>query len=155
MTRTQRLTLMLVAAYAVVGLAGCGGDSGMTPSPMPQVSGMTPSPMPQVIEGTVAIPAIDLAVVSIQIDRQGTLSSSVDWTNANNDIDSGLVPGTCTVIQILSDAPGCAEADILAFEESQSKPSVFTASVAPGAHTLALFNLGPEADTVSYRLEIN
>ena len=115
-----------------------------------------PSPTPQVVEGTVNLAAFfDITVVPVQINRQGTLSSRVDWTNAANDIDSGLLRGTCSVAQIVAEATGCREEDGLAFEDSLNKPSEFTAPVTPGDHTLVLFNYGDFPDTVSYRLEVN
>ena len=50
---------------------------------------------------------------------------------------------------------GCREVDALAFDSSLDRPSVVAAPVTPGAHTVVLLNLGPEADTLSYRIEIN
>ena len=135
--------MTILATMCVLGVVGCDSDSPTTPSPMPQV-----------IEGTVNVSAVDIVVVSITVNRSGTLSSSVDWNSAANDVDSGLLPGTCSADQIALDAPGCTEADALAFDDSLNKPSTFTAAVAPGVHSLVLFNLGFEAETVSYRLEI-
>ena len=125
MTRIRSLTSMLLVVGAVVGLTGCDGDNGTAPSSMPQI-----------VEGTVAIEAFGGTVVAFQVNREGTLSSRVDWNNANNDIDSGLVRGTCTEAQILTDAEGCREEDALVIDESLDKPSVFTAPVTPGPYTL-------------------
>ena len=144
MTRIRSLASILLVVGAVVGLTGCDGDSGMAPSSMPQV-----------VEGTIDLQPVTFDVISIQVTRDGTFSSNVNWTDANNDIDSALVRGTCTVDQINAEAAGCREEDILALEESLAKPSVFTAQVTAGTHTVALFNLGPGADTLTYRFEIN
>lgn len=144
MHRLRRVSLILGVAYAAAGLAGCGGDSGTAPSGTPQV-----------VEGTVNLPPLNLDAISFQINRGGVLSSRVDWNDPTNDIDTGLLPSTCTANQIVTDAAGCAEEDAVAFEDSLSKPSQFTAPVTPGAYTVVLFNLGPGADTVSYRFEVN
>ena len=53
-----------------------------------------------------------------------------------------------------AEAAGCPEEYALAFDGSLDKPSVFTAPFTAGAHTVVLINLGPEADTLSYRFEI-
>ena len=142
MPRMQRLTSMLVVAYAVAGLTGCDGGTG-------------PSAMPQVVEGNIILPAISLTAVSFQIDRQGTLSSVVNWNNFFNDIDSGLLQGTCTPTQVQADEAGCRVEDALGFDNTSRRPSVFDALVTPGRHTLLLYNFGFSADTCFYRLEIN
>ena len=142
MTKTHSLTSMLVVVYAVVGLAGCD-------------SATAPSSMPQVVEGTLDLQPVTFDVITIQVNRDGTFSSNVNWNDANNDIDSALVRGTCTVDQINAEAEGCRQEDTLALEDSLAKPSVFTAQVTAGTHTVGLFNLGPGADTLSYRFEIN
>lgn len=144
MTRIRSLASILLVVGAVVGLTGCDGDSGMAPSSMPQV-----------VEGTVDLEPFTFDVVNVQVERDGTFSSTVNWNDANNDINTGLAPGTCTVVQILTDAAGCGEEAVVAGDESLDKPSVFTAQVTAGAHTVALFNDGPGADTLTYRFEIN
>ena len=135
MPRMQRLTSMLVVAYAVAGLTGC--DGGIEP------------------KGDQMIRAISLTAVSFQIDRQGTLSSVVNWNNFFNDIDSGLLQGTCTPTQVQADEAGCRVEDALGFDNTSRRPSVFDALVTPGRHTLLLYNFGFSADTCFYRLEIN
>ncbi len=145
MTRIRSFASILLVVGAVVGLTGCDGDNGMAPSSMPQV-----------VEGTIDLQPVTFDVISIQVTRDGTFSSNVNWTDANNDINTCLVTGTCTVVQILTDVAGCGEdAPFVAGDESLDKPSVFTAQVTAGAHTVALFNFGPGADTLTYRFEIN
>ena len=146
MTRIRSLASILLVVGAVVGLTGCDGDSGMAPSSMPQV-----------VEGTVDLEPSTFDVVHVQVERDGTFSSTVNWNDANNDINTVLVTGTCTVVQILTDAAGCGEetAPFVADDESLDKPSVLTAQVTAGAHTVGLFNEGPGADTLTYRFEIN
>ena len=145
MTRIQSLTSMLVVVCAVGGLAGCDGDSGMSPSPMPRV-----------IEGTIDLEPSTVAVIPVQVTGdEGRFSSHVQWNSPSNDIDSGILEGTCSGDQIEAGAAGCAEEDALGFDGSLDKPSVFTAPVTAGAHTVVLINLGPGADTLTYRFEIN
>ncbi len=135
---------MLVVVCAVGGLAGCDGDSGMSPSSMPQV-----------IEGTIDLPPLTFDAISLQINRDGTFSSNVNWNEATNNIDSGILEGTCTKDQLEGEVEGCAPEDALAFDDSLDKPSVFTAPVTAGAHTVVLIHLGRGADTLTYRFEIN
>ena len=111
--------------------------------------------MPQVIEGTIDLPPLTFDAISLQINRDGTFSSHVQWNSPSNDIDSGILEGTCTADQVEAEAAGCAEEDALAFDDSLDKPSVFTAPVSAGAHTVVLINFGPGADTLTYRFEIN
>ena len=143
MPRTQRLTSMLVVAYAVAGLTGCDGGTG-------------PSAMPQVEQGSHFLPATSLTAVFFKIERQGTLTSVVSWNNFFNDIDSGLLRGTCTPDQVQADVAGCrVEEDTLGFDGTTRNPSRFDAPVTPGVHTLLLYNFGIRADRAFYRLEIN
>ncbi len=144
MTRMQSLVSMLVVVYAVVGLAGCDGDSGMSPSPMPQV-----------IEGSIDLPPQFFDAFSFQINRDGTFSSNVNWGDVGNDINTALVRGLCTADQVIAEADGCREEDALDSDDSLDKPSVLTAQVTAGTHTVVMFNLGPGADTLIYRFEIN
>ena len=142
MPRTRRLTSMLLVAYAVAGLTGCDGGSG-------------PSAMPQVVEGTLVIRPRSIAAFSFWVEREGTLSSVVSWSYFLNDINTGLLRGSCTSDQVASDEEGCRVADALAFDDTSRRPSVFDALVTPGRHTLLMVNRGFSADTCFYRLEIN
>ena len=132
---------ILLATVAVVGV-GCGGGSPTAPSNVPSA-----------VQGTVALAVFQFAVVHFSVDRAGTLSSRVDWSNANNDIDTALLRGRCTVDQVLGETQGCNEAAAIASDDSFSKPSVFSPAVQSGDHTLIIFNWGPGADTSSYRIE--
>jgi hypothetical protein len=142
MPRTQRLISKLVVACAVAGLIGCGGGTG-------------PSDMTEVVEGNAVIPALSLTVVPIQIGRQGNLSSVITWNNFFNDIDSGLLRGTCTAPEVSANAAGCNVEAALGFDDTNRSPSRFDASVTPGAYSLLIYNFGFSADTAFYRLEIN
>lgn len=112
-----------------------------------------PSGAPSVIQGTITLDVFQLGIVHFRVDRAGTLSSRVDWNNANNDIDTALLPNRCTLEQILAEAAGCNEAAAIATDFSSNKPSVLSPSVQAGDHTLLIFNYGPGVDTASYRLD--
>lgn len=142
MRRMQRTTSMLVVISVAAGLAGCD-------------SGVSPSAMPAVVEGSIVVPGISLTTVSVRIEREGTLEGSVNWNNFFNDIDSGLLQGTCTPRQVQADLAGCRVDDALAFDDTSRRPSRFDTPVTPGDYTLLLFNFGISADTCFYRLEIN
>ncbi len=137
-----RLIAMLVAACSLVGLAGCD-------------NGTAPSPIPQVMEGSIDLRPLRFDVVLVDVSRNGTFSSNVNWNDIGNNIDSAILRGACTVFLIQAEVVGCREVDALAFDSSLDRPSVVAAPVTPGAHTVVLLNLGPEADTLSYRIEIN
>ena len=135
-----RVAILLVIVAGT--LTGCGGGSPTTPSSAPSA-----------IQGTIALGVFQFAVVHFSVDRAGTLSSRVDWSNSTNDIDTALLRGRCTVDQVLGEAPGCNEAAAVVSDDSVNKPSVFSPAVQSGDHTLIIFNWGPGADTSSYRLE--
>ena len=100
-----------------------------------------------------SLEVFQVAVLSFSVDRAGTLSIRVDWNNANNDIDTALLRGRCTVDQVVAEASGCNEAAVIAIDDSLDKPSGLSPSVQAGDHTLVMFNWGPGADTSSYRLD--
>ncbi len=143
MPRMHNLTSIVLAAYAVASLAGCSNDNPFDPDAVPL----------QVIEGTLALPTRSVRAIAIQINQPGTLRAVIDWNNVFNDIDSGLLLGTCTSTQVVEDAAGCRPGDALVFDAGQLKPSSFDTRVTPGAHTLIVFNFG-SADVSFYRLEV-
>ena len=143
-------TLRRVASVFVVvaGLTyGCGGRSS-TP-------GTAPSSVSSTIQGSFQLGPLQFAVVSFRVDRAGTLASRVDWGNPNNDIDTAIIRGRCTVDQLIAEAAGCNEAAAVVTDEGLAKPSVVSPSVSVGDHTLIILNWGPGLDTPSYRLEGN
>ena len=143
MNRHIEPALVLIMVCAVFSLAGCGGSS------------TSPSAQLQIIQGSRSLAAAGTDVVNFVATRAGSLSASVDWTNADNDIDTFLVGATCSFSDLLTEAAGCAEADTIASDESLAKPAVFTATVAEGAYTLILTMYSGTTDTVTWRIEIN
>lgn len=142
--KSWHLVAILLVTLALAD-TGCGGRDDGSPA--------APSSVPSVVQGTVALGVFQLAVVTFRVDRAGSLSSRVDWNDANNDIDTVLLRGRCTVDQILAEVAGCNEMAAIATDESLTKPSVLSPSVQSGDHTLVIFNWGPGTDTSSYRLE--
>ena len=112
-----------------------------------------PSNVPSVVQGSAQLSPFQFAVINFVVDRPGTLASRVDWSNANNDIDTAILRGRCTVSQILNEAPGCTETATIAIDETVARPSVLSPSVQGGDHTLLIFNFGPDAEAATYRLE--
>ena len=142
MSRIRSLTSMLAVTCALAGL-GCGGTL------------MEPSGMGLIAQGNVALQAGSFAAVPVQVNRSGTLTSIVNWNDFFNDIDTWLLRGTCMPAQVAADEVGCRRQDTLAVDDSQRRPSVLTASVTPGAHTLVLFHFGSITDIVTYSIEVN
>ena len=152
MNRHIEPALVLIMVCAVFSLAGCGGSS------------TSPSAQPQIIQGSRSLAAAGTDVVNFVATRAGSLSASVDWTNADHDIDTFLVGGTCLFSDLLNQVAGCVDGDIMASDDSLAKPAVFTATVTERPYTLILsnsgsfivnFNLFGDANTVTWRIEIN
>ncbi len=132
-----------LAAIATL-CAQCGGRS----------AGPTaPSNAPSVVQGSAQLSPFQFALINFRVDSGGTLTARIDWGNANNDIDTALLRGRCSVSQILSGASGCTETATIASDESFAKPSALSTTVQAGDHTLVVFNFGPGSDTAGYRLE--
>ena len=91
----------------------------------------SPSNVPSVIQGTVTLQAFHLAVIHFSVDRASTLSTRVDWNSANNDIDTALLRGGCTIDEILFEGLTCKGPE-LATDYTPSKPSVLSLSVQSG-----------------------
>ena len=138
-------TLRLAALAAIATLcAQCGGSS----------AGPTAlSNAPSVVQGSAQLSPFQFALINFRVDSGGTLTARIDWGNANNDFDTALLRGRCSVNQILSEAPGCTETATIASDESFAKPSALSTAVQAGDYTLIVFNFGPGSDTAGYRLE--
>ena len=143
MNRNIEPALVVIVVGVVFSLAGCGGSS------------TSPSAQPQIIQGSRTLAEGGLDVVTFVATRAGSLSASVDWTNADHDIDTFLVGGTCLFSDLLNQVAGCVDGDIRASDDSLAKPAVFTATVAEGAYTLILTMYSGTTDTVTWRIEIN
>ena len=142
----MRSILILSVVFAIFNLIGCGGSS------------TSPSSQPQIIQGSVSTDTFLLGTIKLvhfSTTKAGTLSSSVNWNNTNNNFDTYLLKGTCTIAKLLSEESGCAYEDRLAGDESDNKPAVFTAAVSVGAYTLIMAYEALAADTATYRMEVN
>jgi hypothetical protein len=100
--KLPRVSSVFVVVAALT--CGCGGKSS-TPE-----SATAPSNVPSTIQGSFQLGPLQFAVVSFHVDRAGTLASRVDWGNPNNDIDTAIIRGRCTVDQLIAEAAGCNEA---------------------------------------------
>ncbi len=147
MRRLLVVTAAVMVACVALGLAGCGGSSS-SPS--------SPSAQPQLIEGTISLLAGGIDVVNFTATRAGTLSASVNWTSAENDVDIFLVKANCSLANLVAEAAGCAESDTVASDERLVMPAVFSIAVTTGPYTLILSNFFSSAsESATYRLEIN
>jgi len=147
MRRLLVVTAAVMVACVALGLAGCGGSSS-SPS--------SPSAQPQLIEGTISLLAGGIDVVNFTATRAGTLSASVNWTSAENDVDIFLVKANCSLANLVAESAGCAESDTVASDERLVMPAVFSTAVTTGPYTLILSNFFSSAsESATYRLEIN
>ena len=143
MRRLLVVTAAVMVTCVALGLAGCGGSSS------------SPSAQPQLIEGTISLLAGGIDVVNFTATRAGTLSASVNWTSAENDVDIFLVKANCSVANLVAESAGCAESDTVASDERLVMPAVFSTAVTTGPYTLILSNFSSASESATYRLEIN
>ena len=143
MRRLLVVTAAVMVACVALGLAGCGGSSS------------SPSAQPQLIEGTISLLAGGVDVVNFTATRAGTLSASVNWTSAENDVDIFLVKANCSLANLVAESAGCAESDTVASDERLVMPAVFSTTVTTGSYTLILTNFTSASESATYRLEIN
>jgi hypothetical protein len=106
-----------------------------------------------VVQGTVDLAPFQLAVLNFAVTSAGTLATRIDWSDVNNDLDTAILSRRCTVQEVMAEASGCSDKSVLVKDDGSAKPSVLSASVQPGEHTLIILNYGPGADTSTYRVE--
>ena len=112
-----------------------------TPDPTPDPTpGPTPTPTPGgtsvIAEGSFSLGWLDEHIVPFTTTATGTISITVDWTFATNDVDFGLARGICSVAQI--DDNQCP---ILAIAGGREKPETLSVSnLTAGPYTLYIVN---------------
>jgi hypothetical protein len=89
-------------------------------------------------------------LVPFTIPAGGALEATVDWATAATRFGVAFYPGGCGVAQ-LGRAP-CAA--LLQGEVSQKPAYIHLHAEAAGAFTLALVNLGPSAENVTYEVTL-
>src|SRR5262245_32247912 len=106
MTRQTRIGGIAARAGAlalVIGLTGCGGDSGTTPPP---VATPVPPPVRSVIGNfTFSLSPLDMTrpvEVTVSGSGTGTLDATVQWTFASNDVDLFLTDRNCGATSIFN-----------------------------------------------------
>jgi len=92
--------------------------------------------------------AADFALAPIHLSSAGALELSVDWGSSSNDIDIGIISGSCSVDQAA--AGQCPEP--FASSRTRNKPETLHTNVSAGNYTMLLANFGPGAETVSYKV---
>jgi hypothetical protein len=155
--RTSRFAALIAATVLVSSLAGCGGDGGGSPTPVPS-SGPTRQ---QAGQGTFNLADSDVAIrqtgipdfgtVAITLNVTGTLEAIVDWSSAANDIDVYFFRGNCNPTQILAQVCGGPFAQS---ESATAKPERLSATgLSPGAYTLVIASVeGNSAEAGSYQI---
>jgi hypothetical protein len=136
-TRSVTLLALCLATLTVA----C-GDSPTSPS------------QSSLIQGTVNLTVGQLAVVTFSVTRAGIVNTRADWNSASNDVDTVLMRGRCTALQVLNETGGCTQASAaVATDGSLNKPSLLAPSLQPGDYTFVIANWGPVQETASYRVE--
>jgi hypothetical protein len=148
MHESRRFGPGILATVLIPGLAGCGGDSGVAPSP-PVTPPATPPPPEVVSEGHVGLDPLYLYLTPFTTGKAGSLEATVQWTFATNDVDAYVAKGNCSFDQFVAE-----QCNIVGFAESfTAKPEKVTVSTAAaGSYTLFIGNVGPERESISYQV---
>ncbi len=109
-------------------------------------------------EGFVDLGVLQAFVINFRVDHPqrflGDWVTMVDWADRNNDVDTAMLRGRCSVDQVLTETPGCNEAAAIAIDSSRTKPSYLRPSIQAGDYTLVIFNFGPVSERrVFYHIE--
>jgi hypothetical protein len=137
----------LALAALAVAFVGCGGTD---PSPIKTEIGSgsvaltDPATARNATDGHVTA---DFGLAAVTINAAGTLEVTVDWGSSSNNVDVGIVKGTCTLEQML--AHQCA--DPYVSSTTSHRPETLRTTISPGSYTLVVVNFGPGAETVSYK----
>jgi hypothetical protein len=155
--RTSGFAALIAATVLVSSLAGCGGDGGGSPTPVPS-SGPTRRQIGQgtfnLADSDVAIRqtgGVDFVTVEFTTNVSGTLEAIVDWSSAANDLDVYFFRGNCNPTQLAAGACGNPFAQS---ESLTAKPERLSVpSQAAGAYTLVITsNIGNSAEAGSFQL---
>jgi hypothetical protein len=141
---------MSLAAGALL-LTGCGSSNPTTPT-VP-----TPPPIVKslVKQGSVpGQPESTVAAINFTTTKAGTLTATVDWTFATNQMEMALAKGTNTCFSNNNfDFNLCTNDVVSATSADGSKPKLLTVGSLPaGTYTLYVANLGPNAESWSFQI---
>ena len=150
----------LVAGVMMLVLPGCGGSEGGGCATNPAGPGCvaSASPPPQLVtnivsQGNGPLGADTVAPVVFATAATGSLSATVDWTFASNDVDIYLTRGShpCTLETFNNRTCGF----IATAENVLTKPERFTvAGLAAGTYTLYVANFGDTDESVAYQVTL-
>jgi len=149
MFERRRAFSCLVGVALTASLVACGGgDTPGGPGPVPATP--APPPPPVVVSQVtgLAIEANVLGRVLVEATRSGTLTATVDWTFAENDVDVAIVGGDCSFEAFLG-----GQCPIVAISASTTaKPERISGAANAGTYTLFIENTGPGDETISYQV---
>lgn len=90
----------------------------------------------------------DFALASMHLSSDGALEVSADWGSSSNNVDVGIISGSCSLDQML--ARQCA--DPFASSATRNRPETLRTNISAGNYTLLFVNFGPGAENVSYKV---
>jgi hypothetical protein len=140
--RPVRSALGLVLGLALAGLPGCGGGGDSNP--------VGPTP-PQTVTTTlptstfVGIVPGEVRFTDVTVNVTGTLTATLDWTFASNDLDIYVTSSSCTVTTTNDIQNVCSA--IGRTTSTSAKPERLTVSVTPGPVRVWAANFGPTSES--------
>jgi hypothetical protein len=155
-----RPMVLVFGIGALLCATACGGDGSSGSSP---TSVSTPTPR-LVQQGTFNLSGPDAATGNVYFSlatmtdaSPGRWEATVDWASATNELWMWVANGACTVEQFSrDDCPfdaACPCQFAVRSETATPKPRVLSiGSAQGGARTLIVLNLGPGAETATYRV---
>jgi hypothetical protein len=142
--RTCR-TSALGALALCVALAGCSGsdsddDGGTTTPNTPQTFTQTLPPLT-----FTGLPNGAITSADISITGTGTMTSTVNWTFAQNDVDIYVTSTACAATNNINIQTGCTA--IGRTTSVVAKPETLTVNVTSGNYRIWVVNFGPGAES--------
>ena len=153
MRRVERSAGALLLATGAAILPACGGDSVDGPPPPPPTT--TPPAVTTVVSESSqsGLEQRTLLSVVFSTSQVGSLTATVDWTFATDNVEAYLTSGNnpCTIAQFNNGTcPFVAVAT-----SATAKPERLTANgQVAGAYTLYIGNRGPKSESVSWQVTL-
>ena len=147
MPERRRAAAVPALLSALVLLPACGGSSN-SPTPATPPTTAAPAPVQTIVAtgGTFVPPRVAM-LIPFETTATGTIDITVDWTFAANEIDLYLLTGSSTPQQW----PRCTFATFSESREFKPERLRFVGAFA-GQYVLAIGNIGPGEESVSYQV---